>query len=62
MKPGEIYNQIINLISRLSLEDKEALADDLANIIYDDIEQIPYVPDHNDEHRVTEAKALNERL
>lgn len=62
MSKDKIYNQIIDLISSLSLEDKEDLADELAGIISAEIEELPYVPDHHDEHRATEMRALNNSL
>ena len=62
MNQYETYYKIIELIDTISLEDKEALADELNVIIDKEIEAQPYKPDHNDDLRATELRVLTNRL
>ena len=54
------YQKLLGEISSLSLEDKEALLEDLQDIIDIEIEALPYVRDHNDELRDEENRAIVE--
>lgn len=52
------YQKLLGEISSLSLEDKEALVEDLQEMIDIELEALPYVPDHHDHLRSTESRAL----
>lgn len=52
------YDEILQAISQLSLEDKEDLAEELTLMIQSQIDELPYQPDHFDEHRASEMRTI----
>jgi len=46
------------IAGELTLEEQEELRDWLDDIICEQIDQLPYEPDHHDEHRRTEIRII----